>query len=75
MSLGRCRPVYCSRLSRAHMLGFLLLVPFHLGKKYGFQKLSLDLHSNTQDLPFTDDELLPPESTNLLQSLDTLFLA
>lgn len=46
-----------------------------LWKEIWLSKLSLDLHADTQHLPFTDDELLPPESTNLLQSSDTLFLA
>ena len=52
-----------------------LTSPLSFWKEIWLSKLSLDLHADTQDLPFTDDELLPPESTDLLQSSDTLFLA
>ena len=50
--------------------------PLSLWKETWLSKLSLILHADTQGSPLTDDELLPPESTNLLQSSkDTLFFA
>ena len=56
-------------------LAFLLLAPFHIGKKYGFRSFHLTYAQKRSPLLWTNDELLSTESTNLLQSSETLFLA
>ena len=43
-------------------------------KEICLSKLSLDLHPDKQSLLFTNDELLSPESTNLLQSSISLLM-
>ena len=71
-----CPPLFLfAAISCAHA-GISFTSPLSLWKETWLSKLSLILHAETQDLPLTDDELLPPESTNLLQSSKhTLFFA